>query len=526
MLKIKEASLDWALKHIEKHGDTDIFPMPFEYKAIRYDWEQGLKADLLNIDILEWDVRPHRRTLTPKHKYGFRVATQLDPLDCILFTSLIYEIGEDIENYRLPKENNIVFSCRFAPNDDGDMYDKEYNWDAFQKRAEELLQQTEQEGFPEETYVVVADIADFFPRIYSHPLENVLYECTSKNNHVKTISNMLKDWNYSVSYGIPVGPSATRLLAEIVLDDVDKALMGEGIKFCRFIDDYRFFCSSKKKAYTNLSFLANTLFENHGLTLQQHKTEILKSEDFRITQLTSEKQKTDDNLSKKLERILDDLGINSYNAIVHGEIPTDTEEEINKLNMLEILKEQLESDINDNRLISFTLMRMGRLNNPEAIDICLDNIDSFYPIFKVIFKYLNNLDCLDDEKKLEIGNRLISSLNLSIVGHLDYHRAWVFDLLGNDSSWNDNDNLINLLNKYSDEFSKRKLILALGKASSYFWFKSNKRNFDSLPSWERRAFLAAASCLPGDETKHWYQSINRRLDLLEKSITKWAIKEF
>ena len=28
MLKISEKSLEWSLKHIEKYGDTDIFPIP------------------------------------------------------------------------------------------------------------------------------------------------------------------------------------------------------------------------------------------------------------------------------------------------------------------------------------------------------------------------------------------------------------------------------------------------------------------------------------------------------------------
>jgi len=40
--------------------------------------------------------------------------------------------------------------------------------------------------------------------------------------------------------------------------------------------------------------------------------------------------------------------------------------------------------------------------------------------------------------------------------------------------------------------------------------------------WQKRAFLAAASCLPGDEAEHWYRSINHSLDELEKCVVKWA----
>lgn len=525
MLKISEDSLDWALKHIEKYGDTDIFPVPFEYKVIRYYWENGLKQYLLDQDLLKWTVRPHRKLLTPKHKYGFRIATQLDPLDCILFTGLIYEIGADIENYRLHKEMRISFSNRFLPNKDGDMYDKEYNWNEFQKRSEELIEEIE-DDIPLEQYVVIADIADFFPRIYSHPLENALSECTNKNNHVLKIKRMISDWNYSVSYGIPVGQSATRLLAEMVLDDVDRALISEDIRHCRFVDDYRMFCKSKFEAYTNLAFLANTLFENHGLTLQQHKTRILTAKEFREIYLVSEDKKTINNLSEKFADILRELDIDAYDAIVYGDIPEDVQEKIDALNMIDILEEQIEMEEIDTRLVSFILTRMGRLDNSNAIDLCLDNIDKLYPVFKVVFNYINSLSCLTENEKAVYGSRLISMLDSSIVGHLEYHRTWVFDLFANDQSWNSKDKYVGLINRYSDQFSRRKLILALGKSNNYSWFKSQKRNFDRFPDWEKRALLAAMSCLPGDEAQHWYRSINNRLDVLEKYIAEWALKEF
>ena len=35
---IKPESLAWALTHVRRHGDTDIFPVPFEYEAIAHDW--------------------------------------------------------------------------------------------------------------------------------------------------------------------------------------------------------------------------------------------------------------------------------------------------------------------------------------------------------------------------------------------------------------------------------------------------------------------------------------------------------
>lgn len=524
MLRISESSLDWALKHIEKHGDTDVFPLPFEYKVIRYFWEDGMKNYLLDQDLLQWTVRPCRRLLTPKHKYGFRIATQLDPLDCIIFTALVYEIGQDIEKYRISKEDKICFSNRFQPNRDGDMYDTNYNWKEFQTRSKEII--TENDDSNPYNYVVVADVADFFPRIYSHPLENALIQSTSKKNYVTVIKRMLSSWNYSVSYGIPVGPSATRLLAEIAIDDVDRALLSEMITHCRFVDDYRMFSKTKIEAYKNLAILANTLFENHGLTLQQHKTRILTKQDFEAKILISEEKKATNNLTEKFLKILDELKINLYDLSMFDEIAEKVMPQIESLNMVDILEEQMQMEEIDFSLVSFILIRLGKCNDSTALAICLENIDKLYPIIRVVFTYINELKCLSNQDKSNLGYKFICSIDTSVVGYLEYYRMWLFDLFANDQSWNNKDKYVELYNKYTDEFSKRKLILAMGKANNYPWFKSQKRNLDKFSSWEKRAFLAAVSCLPGDEAKHWYKSVEKRLDVLEKYITKWAIKEF
>ncbi|MCM3342009.1 hypothetical protein M3650_26135 [Paenibacillus sp. MER TA 81-3] len=55
MLRLKERSYSWALKHIEKYGDTDIFPLPFEFEAIRTYWDSDIKPELSQMNVLDWD---------------------------------------------------------------------------------------------------------------------------------------------------------------------------------------------------------------------------------------------------------------------------------------------------------------------------------------------------------------------------------------------------------------------------------------------------------------------------------------
>jgi hypothetical protein len=124
-LQLTDAALNWALKHALTVGDTDIFPEVFEFHAIADDWE-NIKKSIQEIDIVEWKVRPFRRCLVPKHRFGFRVSTQLDPLDFLIFTALIKEIGKKLELVRIPSIDNIVHSYRFAPTADGHMFSDQY----------------------------------------------------------------------------------------------------------------------------------------------------------------------------------------------------------------------------------------------------------------------------------------------------------------------------------------------------------------------------------------------------------------
>lgn len=166
------------------------------------------------------------------------------------------------------------------------------------------------------------------------------------------------------------------------------------------------------------------------------------------------------------------------------------------------------------------------MNNPDALEICIDNIDKLYTVFKSIFIYINDLDVLTPEEKSKYGAQIIELLDSSIVGHLEYHLDWVFNLFASDKEWNNKSKYVQLYNQYQDEYSRTQLILALGKAKAHYWFKAQKRSISRLSDWERRAFIAAVTCLPGDESKHWYNSIKGSCDKLEECIFKWAKSEF
>ena len=517
-VKLSSDSLDWALKHIEKYGDTDIFPVPFEYEAIRYDWENNLKRMLSEIDLYNYKIRPYRRCLSPKHRFGFRVSTQLDPFDTLIYLSLLYELGNDIEAARVPVGDLVVHSYRFLPDSSGRMFNSTIGYDSFIKRSAEL-------GYSGNyKWVVVADIADFFPRIYHHPLENALKACTSKYEHANVTYKLINKWNHSISYGIPVGQTASRLLAELTISDVDQTLLSEGVTYCRFSDDFRLFCDTKKRAYELLALLANTLFENHGLTLQQNKTKILPINEFCDAYLRTDRLVEHESLSYRFSEILRKIGIDDwYEEIEYDELASEVQEEIDKLNLKGILDEQItQGDQLDLGITRFVLRRLGQINDKSALKLVLSNIEVLYPVFKDAISYIFEIRRLGSDTRHKIGSYLIKLMQDSIVGHLEYHRSWILNIFAHDKEWDNEKQFPVLYNSSNDSFSRRELISAMGRAGHGHWFKRKKRDIGSFDPWEKRAFLAAASCLPGDEAVHWYNSIKPGLDELEKTVIKWA----
>jgi hypothetical protein len=115
---VAEASLDWAYIHMRRFGDTDIFPVPFELEALSFTWD-SVRRELSQKDLNVHSLGSSRRTLVPKPSGGFRVATQLDPIDSLLYAAMLYEHLPKVEGARVPIDRRIACSYRLDVQPDG-----------------------------------------------------------------------------------------------------------------------------------------------------------------------------------------------------------------------------------------------------------------------------------------------------------------------------------------------------------------------------------------------------------------------
>ena len=520
-LELTDASLDWALEHALNWSDTDIFPDIFEFKAIQDHWKE-VKASIQAVDLLAWSVRPYRRCLVPKHRFGFRLSTQLDPLDFLVLTALLREVGEKIEAARIPAEDNIVHSYRFAPEPDGRMFSEKYTFRSFQNASHDLCDSLEP------THVVIADVADFFPRLYTHRIDGALDSALGIGHmHAKAIKDLIGHWAGSYSYGIPVGSAAARLIAELAISDIDQLLLSEGTRYVRYSDDFRIFSHSEADAYKQLTLIARALIENHGLTLQQNKTKILPVEVFRKVYLRENEKRELETLSERFYELLEQIGIeDTYGDIDYDSLPDEFKDAIDQLNLEGILQEQINEEEPDLSLLKFLLRRLGQLGHIGIVDLIFENFSKFVPVIRETIECLLRLDSLLGAEKEKLGARLIEiySDEASPASHLEYSRMYLLRPFALDSGWNADEHYVKLYNDALDEFSSRELLLAMGRSGKDFWFRSRKQYLQQLPPWLRRAFIYGASCLPAEEYKHWVRGVNGQLDELERAVAFWARK--
>jgi hypothetical protein len=517
MTTLSESTINWAIDHLSKYTDTDIFPKLFEFDAI-FSSKDKVKEWLLKQDICQWTVRPSRKCLVPKQRFGFRIATQLDPLDMLLYMGIILEVAEEIEKYRLPITNNIAFSSRYKRDDTNlQLFTPDIGYSEFQQYSRSLCDKYE--------YIVSTDIADYYPRIYLHRLDNSLDAALPKlPSHKTAIMRLLKGWNQNVSYGIPVGNNPSRLLAELNLDDVDRMLLSEDICFCRFMDDYRIFCHSIEESYKCLSLLATILFDMHGLTLQAQKTKIIPSKVYISNVLENEERRELERLSNEFRSIMSRIGLEDpYEVIDFDQLPEEIQKKIEGLNLLELFRETILVSEYDISMARFIINRWAWQRNLEPLELILSKLDHLYPNFSEIIRYFSNIgSVLDINGRNRIGETLLNKLDGSVVGQLEFHRMLIMGLFAGSNKWGCADKLPGYYFTARDNWLKRNIQMALGKCGKDYWFRAQKQNFEQMSPWEKRSFLYAASCLPKDELSHWYGAIKPRLDNLEIYIINWA----
>lgn len=525
MLKLEsiEKSMGFALENVVRYGDTDIFPYPLERQIFRDKKEDTTELLKKMYDDFENFITQmpaeHEKLLNAVGYTGFRQGTQIDPIWNVYLLGIVCLIGEDIEQARVDKKKNIVFSYRFQPDEsEFTVFDREYGWFSFQKKSLELAQQS--------NFVLTCDISDFYPRIYHHRLENALKKATNKSNIINQIKYILNGLSKGVSYGLPVGGPAARLLSELLLNRVDRLLLSQNFNFCRFVDDYHIFAESKEQIYGSLVYLNEALLNNEGLSLQKNKTRIMTASEFLETSAFSDANEPENQEEKDKRRFIrihlhydpySDTADEDYEALC---------EELNKFDIIGMLASEMQKTRVAEGLTRKLIKAIAHLEGSvkdQAVLSLLDNLHVLYPILPTVMILLINI--INDISR-DTKDRIFSTIRhlldtKSYLFKVPVNLSFTIRVLSYDNSEETDTLLINLFSETSLMMIKRDIILILAQHNADYWISDQLKRFNIATPWEKRSLLVASYILE-DEGREWRKRVKAGLTSFDALVLKWA----
>lgn len=507
--RLSAISLGHAIDHLQRYGDTDVFPHLPELSFLS-QLKDDIVDELSQLDLDVYNPGGAIEALAPKSRFGFRVVHQLTATDTVLMLACVIEIGSLIEARRQPISSICAFSYRFHLTPDGKIFgDGRTYRDWLHAQADYVDLNLEVAA------VISTDISDFYSRINFHRLDNLLDDACPGSGAARFLKKQIKMIRARQSFGLPVGGAAARLLAELSLVDTDAALVDQGIKFTRFVDDYRIFLDGNEDPYDVLGFLAEHLGINEGLSLNASKTSLASREEF----LTSVRD-----LTRDVDAEADDAALASLTAEIYFGDAHD-EEDLNALrhlNLLQFLREEVARphwDLGRIKLI-FRALRIARPE--EAIDYINRNFRSLIVFSKELCLLMevldrDNIDCFD-----HLIDEVIEAILSPPATSVQTLRTWLLEIFVRSIIVIPLSKL-RRLDALSSASDRRQLALIRGRRRDINYFRRNKTAIHTFAPSEAACIVWGASCLPVDEYTTWLGTIRHHFDRpLGTLFLRWA----
>lgn len=513
------------------HGDTDIFPFPFENHVFHDCVEETVVLlGELHADFSKWLASyppAHEGALTPVSYTGFRWATQLDPLWNLYFLALVLSIAETIETKRIPIIDECVFSYRYSWSDvDSTIFDKRQNWRSFMETS---LRKARDHGV-----VVVCDISEFYPRLGHHRLDNALAHLGVGSDTPSRIMDFLSNFSNTNSFGLPIGGPAARILSELTINQIDQLLKMEGIQFCRFSDDFHLYADNVEDGYAKLLFLSEKLQRNQGLQLQRAKTRIMSSAEFASTSPlrmddhdVSDQGGIDSTLAEKARSLLRfSINFDPYSPTAEDDYEQ-LRSEIEKFDIIGLLYAELSKSrihVALAKKIVSAIRYLDPKQRDQAVISLIDNSELLYPIFASILTVVKQVfpDLLEETQRLIIGRLIGLIQSRSHVLSVELNLAYAVRVISALPSAGVQETLVKIYNSpLQGSLVRRDVILAMSRLGEWHWLSDKRVSFRSLSPAERRAFIIASYTLK-DEGRHWRDHTVHEFSPFEKLVRKWA----
>ena len=246
-------------------------------------------------------------------------------------------------------------------------------------------------------WMIKTDLTAYFDVI---PHRNLIAEIQALNPDPRVmdaLNEMLRTWAAVPGVGIPQGPNASRLLGNLYLVPVDRAMLAAGFRYSRFLDDVRVVSKTKAEAIAAIRLFQREC-RTRGLVVSAAKTELLHGAAARA------------DLRNDDERAAADYFVN-VNATG-----------LARKALMRILKRALKGDAQINvRDARFSLWRLARLRDRTMLASVMRRLEDLAPIASVVAAYL--LPLVGDKR---VVDGLTKFLKDDERAHSPFLVTWLF----------------------------------------------------------------------------------------------------
>jgi len=483
-------SLAWALAHVRRFGDTDIFPPPFEYDALAHDWN-SVGSFLHGVDLADYKIRPNNRVMVLKPGGGFRAATQLDPLDQLLYTAVVYEAADSIERARVPVDQRIACSYRIRLTPEGAFFPPDNGWKDYHARSKELAQA---EGI---SHVLTADISDFYNQLGQHRIQNAMEIAAVRVERSENVEKFLNQITGKQSQGLPVGPFASIVLAEGCLIDVDNFLLRQNLPYVRYVDDFRVFCTSRKQAIEIMHGLADYLFSVHRLSLESAKSSVLHVSKFMNEELSDPEELEQEARVERINQIFNEIA-DEHGPYWYEEMDEKSDAEILTQAQKEAFIGLFEECVSKRPLhlgLARHLLRKGLKSRTNVlVGIVFRNLEVLAPALRDTVRYLSLT--IPKSQASKYGQEILTFCKDNAVGSLPFVRLWMLELLYRRPDMCSAANALALAEESAHFLGHRPTALLAAAYKQIDWVRPRKETWRNYEPWSRRALIWSSSILP------------------------------
>lgn len=203
----------------------------------------------------------------PKERFFTRPGSILRPADRFMYQALTDDIVDQLEE---GLDRTRSFS-HVPSGEDSHMFRPNHEcWEAFQTRVAEICNNS--------TFLLKADIANYFERLPQHHLVNLMAAAGCAPELVSLLEEMMLAFRERNSFGILQGVYPSDALGNFFLSDFDAYCELAEVPSARYVDDIYMGFISEAEARKGLGSLIETLRKD-GLHLNEFKSKIMPAND-------------------------------------------------------------------------------------------------------------------------------------------------------------------------------------------------------------------------------------------------------